>query len=74
MLRTGLMLYILFLLLSVSGHSGQTKHQFNDVALQKNVYQRTVKLMGSRFDLTVWPKPPIWEMPIWIWPFLKSHG
>jgi len=58
MLRTGLMLYILFLLLSVSGCSGQTKHQFNDVALQKNVYQRTVKLMGSRFDLTVVAETP----------------
>lgn len=53
MLRTGLIYCVLFLFLSLAGYSGQTNYQLHDVTLQKTVYQRTLKLMGSRFDLTV---------------------
>ena len=53
MLRTGLIYCVLFLFLSLAGYSGQTNYHLRDVTLQKTVYQRTLKLMGSRFDLTV---------------------
>lgn len=53
MLRTGLIYCVLFLFLSLAGYSGQTNYHLHDVTLQKTVYQRTLKLMGSRFDLTV---------------------
>ena len=43
---------ILFFLV-VSGYSGGLNSTFRDNTSNLEVYQRTLKLMGSRFDLTV---------------------
>ncbi len=44
---------MLFLFLSIFGYSASLQTNLSDTVTEPNVYQRTLKLMGSRFDLTV---------------------
>ncbi|WP_390822364.1 FAD:protein FMN transferase [[Muricauda] lutisoli] len=44
---------VLFLFLSTFGYSQSLQTNLSDTTTEPKVYQRTLKLMGSRFDLTV---------------------
>ena len=53
MLRSRLILSVVFLSISTLGHPGRLEPTLGGTIQEVKIYQRTLKLMGSRFDLTV---------------------